>query len=221
MNRIFIYGDPEKRQNYAEALKAAGAAPIVTANLSLAADCQALLIPGGADLDPALYGAENRGSQGIRRQLDDTELALIRQFAAAGRPILGICRGLQAINVAFGGDLIQHLPTASAHCWEESTGDKQHLVQVEADSFLAGIYPDCGGGLSVNSAHHQGAGRVAEGFRVAARARDGVVEALECPRRNIFAVQWHPERMTLGRARSDTVDGLGIFRFFVGLTAER
>lgn len=221
MNRIFIYGDPEKRQNYAEALKAAGAAPIVTANLSLAADCQALLIPGGADLDPALYGAENRGSQGIRRQLDDTELALIRQFAAAGRPILGICRGLQAINVAFGGDLIQHLPTASAHCWEESTGDKQHLVQVEADSFLAGIYPDCGGGLSVNSAHHQGAGRVAEGFRVAARARDGVVEALECPRRNIFAVQWHPERMTLGRARPDTVDGLGIFRFFVGLTAEQ
>lgn len=221
MNKIFIYGDPEKRQNYAEALEAAGASPIVTDDISQAADCQALLLPGGADLDPALYGAENQGSQGIDRRLDETELGLIRQFSAAGKPILGICRGLQAINVAFGGDLIQHLPTAPAHCWEESTGDKQHLVQVEAGSFLTSIYPDCGGGLSVNSAHHQGVGRVAEGFRVAARAGDGVVEALECPQRKIFAVQWHPERMTLGRARPDTVDGLGIFRFFVGLAAGR
>lgn len=221
MKKIFIYGDREKRINYVEALEACGAQAVAVMDLEQAGSCQGLLVPGGGDMDPALYGAENQGSHGIDRQLDEVELGLVRQFAEAGKPILGICRGLQLINVAFGGDLIQHLPTAPAHCWEESTGDKQHMVEVEEDSFLTGIYAGWQAGIPVNSAHHQGAGRIAPGFRIAARARDGVVEALESPQRNIYAVQWHPERMTLRCARPDTVDGIGIFHLFLGLVQEK
>lgn len=214
MKRVFIYGDREKRQNYVLALEASGLQPVVSWDLSGADGCGGLLIPGGADMDPALYGAENQGSLGIDRALDEAELELARRFAQAGLPILGICRGMQVLNVAFGGSLIQDLPTAGTHRWEESTGDKRHMVSAPADSFLHGLY---GGGFSVNSAHHQGVGQLAEGARIAAQAEDGVMEALEWPGRMIYAVQFHPERMTLAHRRPDTVDGAPIFRFFATL----
>lgn len=214
MKKVFLYGISEKRQNYVAALSAYGATPVVSLNPQDAASCQALLIPGGADVDPAFYGAPNLGSQGIDRALDETEMALAKEFAATDRPILGICRGEQLLNVAFGGDLIQDLPTAAAHRWEESTGDKQHMVTAAPDSFLIGLY---GERFPVNSAHHQGVGRAAPCFQVAARAEDGGIEALAWPEKRIYAVQWHPERMTLALSRLDTVDGDAIFRFFLGL----
>ncbi len=215
MKNIFIYGDRSKRQNYIEALEACGARVTVSLDPAQGGGCHALLVPGGGDIDPSLYGAENRGSQGVDRQLDLTELDLVRSFADAHKPILGICRGLQVINVAFGGALVQHLPTAAAHCWEESTGDKQHFVRIEPNSFLSEIYRPENGVISVNSAHHQGADGTAPGFRTAAQALDGVMEALEAPAQRIYAVQWHPERMTLRHARPDTVDGIEVFRFFL------
>lgn len=214
MKKVFLYGTSEKRQNYAAALSAYGAAPVVSLDLHEAASCQALLLPGGADMDPAFYNAPNLGSRGVDRALDEIEMGLAKEFAASGRPVLGICRGEQLLNVAFGGDLIQDLPTAAAHRWEESTGDKQHMAIAAPGSFLAGLY---GERFSVNSAHHQGVGRVAPGFQIAARAEDGVIEALEWAEKRIYGVQWHPERMTLALSRPDTVDGGAVFRFFLNL----
>ncbi len=211
MKKIFIYGQSEHRANYIAALAACGLTPVVSWDQTLAQGCHGLLLPGGGDLDPALFGQENQGSRGVDPDLDRAELGLVAQFS--GRPILGICRGLQVLNVAFGGTLVQDLPTAAAHRWEESTGDKAHRVTA-GEGFLREIY---GEEFFVNSAHHQGAGQVAKGFQVAALAGDGVVEALACPERRVFAVQWHPERMTLAHARPDTVDGLGVFRFFAGM----
>ncbi len=214
MKKIYVFGDRVKRANYVAAIEAWGGEAVVSTDVSQADACSGLLLPGGADIDPGIYGAENLGSRGIDRALDETELALVEKFVQAERPILGICRGLQILNVAFGGDMIQDLPTASTHCWEESTGDKRHLVTAGRDSFLQDLY---GRSFPVNSAHHQGAGKIPSSLRVAAVSEDGVVEALELPQKHIYAVQWHPERMALCHARSDTVDGGKIFRFFISL----
>lgn len=97
---------------------------------------------------------------------------------------------MQLLNVAFGGTLVQDLPTASAHRSQDDTGDQVHTVTVPRDSFLFGLYGDR---FSVNSSHHQGAERIGEGFRIAARAIDGGIEAIQCP---------------------DAVDGKTLFAFF-------
>lgn len=218
MKRVFLFGDRKKRANYAAALEAYGMEAVISLNAAEGEDCHGLLLPGGADLDPLLYGQQNQGSRGIDPELDRAELALARQFVESGRPVLGICRGLQVLNVAFGGSLVQDLPTAAAHCWEEPEGDKCHRVSAPRGSFLHRLY---GEDFSVNSAHHQGAGQLAQGFLSSARAEDGVIEGLEWPEKAVFAVQFHPERMTLNHRRQDTVDGGEIFRFFLGILEER
>ena len=212
MKQIFVYGNREKYKNYAEALTACGAMGIFSENLGFAKYCDGLLLTGGADVDPALYHAENQGSMGIDRKRDEAEIELIHIFSESGRPILGICRGLQIINVALGGDLIQDIPTASAHRWEESTGDKAHGVTAEKDSSL---YPLYGESFVVNSAHHQAVKTPGEGLSVAAVSEDGVIEALENREKKIYCTQWHPERMAFRKVRPDTVDGRYIFEFFL------
>lgn len=212
MKKIYIYGDREKRLNYVEALEACGACAVVSADVRDSEDCGALLLPGGADMDPGFYGAQNLGSRGIDRDLDITELELVKAFAGSGRPILGICRGLQVLNVAFGGTLVQDLPTAPAHRWTEETGDQAHTVTAPSGSFLRELY---GPSFSVNSAHHQGVEHVGAGFQIAARAEDGGIEALQWPEKRIYAVQWHPERLTLRHKRPDAVDGRPVFDFFL------
>lgn len=214
MKKVFVCANREARINYAEALEFCGGTPVFSQDLFQAQDCGGLLLPGGGDVDPSRYGQEIDGSANIDRVLDQQEIELIQQFSAAGKPILGICRGLQILNVAFGGDLIQDIETAPAHKWEETTGDKVHMVSAAKDSFL---YPLYGGNFSVNSAHHQAVKTVAAGFSIAATAADGVVEALENRKKNIYAVQWHPERMSFNKARPDTVNGRYIFEFFLSL----
>lgn len=214
MKRIFIYGSREVCKNYAEALDGCGAMGIFAENPAYADCCDGLLLPGGADIDPSLYGAENLGSVGINRKRDLAELALVKNFCESRRPILGICKGLQILNVALGGDLIQDLPTSSTHRWEEATGDKVHQITVPTDSFLFPLY---GKAFSVNSAHHQAVDRPAAALKIAATATDGVIEALENRERKLYAVQFHPERMSFRKKRADTVDGRYIFEFFLNL----
>lgn len=214
MRKIFIFGDEQERKNYAEAINLSGGQAVISTNLSDSRDCDGLLLPGGGDIAPWRYGAENLGSVGIDEALDETELALVKNFAAQNRPILGICRGCQLINVAFGGSLIQDLPTAAQHKWTEQTGDQAHFVTAAEGSFLQKLY---GNRFRVNSAHHQAAGRIAEGFTVSAQSDDGVIEAIECVKKNIYAVQFHPERMSYAHRRPDTVDGRSLFEWFLNL----
>ena len=110
MKRVFLRGTAETFANYITALTACGLEPVASLDLGLAANCDGLLVPGGADVDPARYGQKNTASVGIDPDRDRDELTLIRQFLALEKPILGICRGHQILNVALGGDLIQDLP---------------------------------------------------------------------------------------------------------------
>jgi putative glutamine amidotransferase len=153
-----------------------------------------LLLSGGADLDPTLYGAEaHPETKDVRPDRDRAELALLEAALARDMPVLAVCRGSQIMNVARGGDLVQHLP--------EVIGDEKHKhtpgvfadhdVELVPGTRVQGILGDR---APVKSHHHQGYGRLGDGLREAARAKDGTVEALEDPgRRFAVGVLWHPE----------------------------
>jgi gamma-glutamyl-gamma-aminobutyrate hydrolase PuuD len=153
-----------------------------------------IVFSGGADVDPAHYGAEAHPETDTpQTRRDAGELALLRAALERDMPTLAICRGFQLLNVARGGDLVQHLP--------EMTGDdahKQvpgefavHAVEVRAGSRLAGIV---GSASDVTSHHHQALGHVGEGLVESAWAADGTLEAVEDPSlRFAVGVQWHPE----------------------------
>ena len=122
---------------------------------------------------------------------------------------------MQLLNVALGGNLIQNLPTVSYHRRDPERGDRVHTVSAGEGTFLSSLY---GREFAVNSAHHQALGRLAPDLNLAAvSVDDGVPEAVECPEKRIYGVQWHPERMAFAQRRPDTVDGSRIFRFFRGL----
>lgn len=224
MLTILIAGSAEKFENYRNAVACAGeelalsVRPVFTDQAPPpVSGCDGLLLPGGGDVDPALYGEEDSGQCfGIDRTLDEEQLALLRAFVNAEKPVLGICRGMQLINVAFGGTLTQHLPTAETHRWDEVAGDKAHPVLAEEGSVLAALY---GQKFVANSAHHQAVKDVAPGFRVTARAQDGVIEAMEDRTRHTLAVQFHPERMCYAKRREDTVDGSLLFRHWLSRLA--
>jgi len=158
-----------------------------------------LLLSGGGDLDPAHFGEEPRVWNGrIDPVADVFELELARRFLAAGRPVLGICRGMQVLNVAAGGDLYQDLRedagTTLQHDQQAPPWYGTHAVDVAEGSGLRAILQE--GRVRVNSFHHQAVRRVAPGFLPAARAADGVIEAIERPGGAFtIGVQWHPERM--------------------------
>ncbi len=211
---IFVYGEKAGKENYAAALEGCGALGVFSRDLSKARNCHGLLLPGGGDIAPSRYGQAPAGSEEPDPVRDAAELEVTAQFLSWGRPILGICRGIQLLNVAMGGDLIQDLPTAESHRHDPAAGDRVHAVRAEPDSFLSKLY---GAAFAVNSAHHQAVGRLAPGLRLAAVSEpDGVIEAVECPQRRLYGVQWHPERMSFALRREDnTVDGRAIFELFL------
>ena len=169
--------------NYVHALRALGAEPCFTEPER----CAALLLPGGADLDPGLFGQEDRGSLGVSLSRDARELRALCQFLAAGKPVFGVCRGLQVLNVALGGTLHQDIPD---HRRVEGV-DRIHGSHT-ADPALLALY---GARFCVNSSHHQSVDRLGEGLIAVQWADDGTVEAIRHAELPIFAVQWHPERL--------------------------
>jgi putative glutamine amidotransferase len=153
-----------------------------------------LLLSGGADLDPASYGAEaHPETNGVRPERDRAELALLEGALARDMPVLAVCRGSQVLNVARGGDLVQHLPELVGHEGHKETPGvfADHEVEVVPDTKLHDVVGDR---APVKSHHHQGYGHLGDGLREAARADDGTVEAIEDPsRRFALGVLWHPE----------------------------
>ena len=148
--------------------------------------CDALLLPGGGDIHPRFYGGPIGGAKDIDTARDEYELALFRRFIGHGKPIVGICRGLQLVNVALGGTLRQHIEGHS----QINGVDRVHDVRTD-DRLLRTLY---GERFRVNSAHHQAVDRLGAGLRAAAWADDGTIEAVRHETLPIFAVQWHPER---------------------------
>ncbi len=183
--------------SYSEAVELAGGIPLI---LPLTNDervldhflesCDSLLLTGGGDVNPRRYGGKSHPKIfGVDDVRDEMEIYLLKRALKQDTPLLGICRGIQIMNVAFGGTLIPHLtghsnpkPDALAH-------------RLEWDS--PKLLPVC---ERVNTSHHQAVDRVADGFEVVARAPDGVVEAMELPGKRFFcAVQFHPERLVKAR----------------------
>lgn len=174
----------------------------------LTANCDGLLLTGGFDIDPVYYHASlHPKTKKELYQLEELEFTLIKMFSQQNKPILGICRGLQTINVAFGGTLIQDLEP-NLHMQEEMTG---YLHQVTTlDGTLLNKYLDKQ--FMTNSFHHQAIDIVAREFIVSATSPDNVIEGIE--KDNIIAVQWHPEK------NSDKIQA-GILKLFKDLLEEK
>lgn len=155
-----------------------------------------IILSGGGDVDPRLYGGEPHPAlYGIDPGRDATEIALARAALEQRIPILAICRGIQVVNVATGGDLFQHLPdvtSGTVHHWIDSAEGSRHRVRIAADSRLAAICQ--AQEVMVQSWHHQALHRLGEGLRPVAWADDGTLEAVEsADHPELVAVQWHPE----------------------------
>ncbi len=175
-----------KRGPYRQALDAAGMQPVE--NVSTLAGLDGLLLAGGSDVDPAMYGAPRDAKTGEPdRDRDNLETALLREALERDIPVFAICRGLQLLNVALGGGLIQHID--GHRCPEQQA---VHPIAIASPSRLKSILEV--DEYVVNSRHHQCVEQLASGLVVAARAPDNVIEALELPRKRfVLAVQWHPE----------------------------
>ncbi len=210
--RFLLSRGVDPATNYESAVLRAGGIPLT--HYCPDADCEAdaLILCGGGDIDPPLLGEENAGSREIDRARDEAEFALIHAFLQKGRPILGICRGHQVLQVALGGTLLQDIGEALGsfhHTGHHSTetGDRVHPIATAEGSALRQIW----GRLPlVNSAHHQAICTPAPGFLLTAHSEGGVNEAAEHSNLPLFGVQFHPERFP-----SHCADGDALFHFFV------
>ncbi|MBM3189364.1 MAG: gamma-glutamyl-gamma-aminobutyrate hydrolase family protein [Chloroflexi bacterium] len=217
---------------YSRAIEQAGGAPALIPLLEderlLRAICQWLdgvLLAGGGDVAAECYGAPDSGRLTyVDRVRDRVELLICRSALAEGLPVLAICRGIQVLNVAAGGTLIQDIPSEVPLALEHrSVGPDRatrlaHTVEVQPNTLLANALGLEGGdgaarSLPVNSTHHQAVAALGDGLAVSARAPDGVIEGIERLDRGrgfVLGVQWHPERLVPGDARM-----VSLFRRFV------
>lgn len=192
---------------YVTALENAGLVPLIVPPLSTSRAATAILdsvaglvLTGGEDVDPARYGeARHQKLRAVNAERDATEAALVQEARARKTPVLAICRGIQILNVALGGTLVQDIgsqcSTSIVHDDEGARDSRSHEITIEPGSRIAAAMETehC----TVNSFHHQSVKRVAEGMRVTARSPDGIIEGLESTDDWwVMAVQWHPEEMT-------------------------
>lgn len=185
------------RPGYMTETLAAGGLPLLLPPLEEEADIRrvihetdGLLVPGGQDVDPVLYGEERIPACGEPQPWRDRmEQTAIRAALEEGKPIFAICRGFQILNVTLGGDMYQDIP---GHSMEQPTNRAWHSVRVEKDSPLYRLLGQ--EEIGVNSCHHQAVRRIGAGLKVMASAPDGIAEAFWMPEHPfVWGVQWHPE----------------------------
>lgn len=180
---------------YMEAVREAGGVPVMLFDGPdeapiLARRLDGLLLSGGDDADPAMYGEENLYSRGLDEARDGLEAACIPAFSTEGKPVLGICRGIQVMAAALGGTLWQDI---KAQTGVEHPYDCRHDILLREGTFLSRFLPER---TEVNSTHHQAVRELPPRFMVSAMSPDGVIEAIEAiDGRKLWAVQFHPERL--------------------------
>jgi putative glutamine amidotransferase len=184
---------------YSDVIYAVGGRPVLLPVVAdpagdLLAGFDGLVLTGGGDLDPSLYGEEpDPRACGIRPERDAFEIALYREAVAHGLPILAICRGMQLVNVLRGGTLTQHITDEQRHWQDRPPAEPHHQIVVTPGSVLAEAV-DGASELRVNSFHHQCIRELGKDLRITARCLE-VVEAVEATDNDVVAVQWHPEQM--------------------------
>ncbi|GAU78940.1 gamma-glutamyl-gamma-aminobutyrate hydrolase family protein [Fusibacter sp. 3D3] len=207
-------------QEYVTAIELAGGIPLIIPFLKekalikkLIMQTDGILITGGVDVSPQYFSEEPLAKLGyIEPELDQFHLDAIEYAEQYNKAIFGICRGLQIINVAFGGTLYQdlsYIDSGTLKHWQDSRrGARAHQIKMTEGSSLTAIY---GEALMVNSFHHQCIKTLASGFKVTAKASDEIIEAIESEHGNYkLAVQWHPESMT-----KDEDHQFKIFEYFI------
>lgn len=192
--------------DYVDAVRRAGGVPLVLPPVlgpvrETLDVLTGLILPGGGDVHPGHYGGDDHDANyGVCHERDVFELTLVHAALERELPVLCICRGMQVLNVALGGDLIPHIPDVFGTDVVHRTADVRaipHAVAIAPESRLAQVYGRTQ--VTVQSVHHQAVGRLGHGLRAVAWAPDGVVEALESDQHAfVVAVQWHPELDEIG-----------------------
>ena len=213
MKKVALAGT-ESLTNYIDALKENDIEVIATLDVDEAIKCDGLLLPGGGDIDPVYYGEEMNGSDEPDRELDKAQRDILDAFVKAKKPILGICRGMQLINIYFGGSLHQDLVTRDIHTRKNGNDSIHSVKSVEEGNLFEKFY---GKTFNINSAHHQGTKKLGKGLKEVLRSEDGVCEAVIHEELPIIATQFHPERMSYKQRRDDAVVGEEIFEYFKSL----
>ncbi|MCI8287781.1 MAG: gamma-glutamyl-gamma-aminobutyrate hydrolase family protein [Lachnospiraceae bacterium] len=191
--RIAIVGKKSDTYNYVRYIQSVSAIPVVTINSEDVCRCDALLLPGGGDITPAFFGEQNHGSRNIDTKLDILQLHAFDTALCRHIPVLGICKGMQVINVGLGGTIIQNLNADAARRHQYDQEDKYHSAVNIENAWLYHLY---GEKMTVNSAHHQALGRLGRNLTVVQTCpEDGCIEAVAHETMPILGVQWHPERI--------------------------
>ncbi|MCR5754097.1 MAG: gamma-glutamyl-gamma-aminobutyrate hydrolase family protein [Acetatifactor sp.] len=203
--KIAILGRKKYTANYETYLKLLPATPITTLTPSELSGCHALILPGGGDITPAFFGENNTESKDIDTELDILQFQALEYAIRHGMPILGICKGMQLINVAFGGTITQNLSTSDMHRYVQ--GDQYHSTIILEGSCLYELY---GKSLQVNSAHHQGIKTLGKNLQAIQWCpEDGCIEGIVHDFLPILGLQWHPERLI---HTASSLDGKTILR---------
>jgi putative glutamine amidotransferase len=208
--------------SYIDAIERAGGAPLMIPSVDVHVDdverlldaIDGLFLPGGRDIEASLYGQEPHPENDPALEVRDRlEIALTRGARSRGMPVFGACRGLQIINVAFGGTLEQHLADRVDQTPHRDVvgAYTSHPVEIMSGTLLASMVPERE--LAIASHHHQGVGTLGEGLIATAFAGDGVIEGVEATTGFCVGVQWHPEEQLSG-------EGLGLVRAFIEATKQ-
>lgn len=201
-----------KTDNYINAVKKCGAKAVQLPYPNYDQSFDGLILCGGGDVDPKYYGQQNYASKDIDERRDECEFNLLYKFISDGKPVLGICRGLQVINVYFGGTLFQEVQTFKNHYGKY---DLLHAVECDKSSFLGEIY---GQKFVANSMHRQAIDKLGKDLKISCKcAFDGVIEGVEHCSAPVFGVQFHPERLCLQYKHDCAIDGLKVIDWFIKL----
>lgn len=210
--KIAIAGKRAETGNYVNYIASIGAEPHVALSRGEILQCDGLLLPGGGDITPAFFGEKNRGSHHIDTELDILQLQALELCIRKRLPVLGICKGLQLLNVGLGGSLIQDLPCAGRHRY--AGGDQYHASVTAEGSPLRALY---GAAPLINSAHHQGIGVLGSGLTAVQWCpEDHCIEAVLHKALPLIGVQWHPERISEEKTK---LSGKRLLEYFASLCA--
>lgn len=201
-----------KKEFYIDAVNNCGGIAVPRYCPNVSTEYDGLILCGGNDINPSFYNEEINGAVNIDERRDSSEFKLVKAFIDAKKPIMGICRGCQLLNIAFGGTLHQDIENSKEHS-SFSDYDLIHPVVARKNSFISELYDDS---FWVNSFHHQAINKLGNDLEVTMTASDGkTIEGIKHKILPVFGVQWHPERMCFSKRRNDTVDGKIIFEYFI------